>query len=234
MHSVRAACGRKVLFGWYRRLRDWVDSYHCCSYGRSADLNFLSGSLRSGTFRRAFHTDAPPLSSTGHVVLARPASLNFVALHSEEPLKDQLIPHISSTNGVHGNFALCLTKGVVASTDWSRMIRIRARRVWLAIPFGQSGRAHVLAPESIGSRNPPTNLAYGSEAAVVVDEGALRDLAGHGTDLFCSLPRCTDSDTKTRPFTMPMLTLTERGRMKFGSDVALNNSFKVRLDLIFG
>ena len=48
MHSARAACGRKVLFGWYRRLRDWVDSYHRCSYGRSADLHFLSRSLGSG------------------------------------------------------------------------------------------------------------------------------------------------------------------------------------------
>ena len=51
-----------------------------------------------------------------------------------------------------------------------------------AILFGQSGRAHVLAPGSIGSGDPPTNLAYGSEVAVVVDEGALRDLAGHETD----------------------------------------------------
>ena len=31
-----------------------------------------------GTFRRAFHTDAPPLSSTGHVVLARPEVLRVL------------------------------------------------------------------------------------------------------------------------------------------------------------
>ena len=48
VHSVRAACGRKVSFGRYRRLRDWVDSYHRCSYGRSADLHFLSRSLGRG------------------------------------------------------------------------------------------------------------------------------------------------------------------------------------------
>ena len=41
-----------------------------------------------GTFHLAFNLDAHPLCSTGHVALARPASLNVVALHSEEPLED--------------------------------------------------------------------------------------------------------------------------------------------------
>ena len=31
-----------------------------------------------GTIRRPFHTDAPPLSSTGHVVLARPEVLRIL------------------------------------------------------------------------------------------------------------------------------------------------------------
>ena len=70
----------------------------------------------------------------------------------------------------------------------------------------------MLAPGSIGSGDPPTDLACGSEVAVVVDEGALRDLAGRGTDLRFRpcLPRCTDSDTGTQRFTMIMLTPTER------------------------
>ena len=158
------------------------------------------------------------LRSTGHVALARPASINVVALHSKEPLQNLLIPHIGSTNGVHGAFALCFTEGVVASTDWSKMIRIIARSMGVAIPFGQSGRAHVLAPGSIGSGDPPTNLSCGSEVAVVVNEGTLLDLAGYETDLRFRpcLPRCTDSDTRTRPFTLPMLTPTEMDQTMSG------------------
>ena len=123
--------------------------------------------LEVGTFHLASNTDALPLSSTGHVALARPASINVVAGHSKEPLEDLLIPHFGSTNGVHSDFAPCFTEGVVAST------RIKARSLGVAIPFGPSGRAHVPAPGSIGSGDPPTNLANGSEVAVVVDEGAL-------------------------------------------------------------
>ena len=46
------------------------------------------------------HTEAAPLSSTGHVALARPATLNVVTPHSEEPLEDLLIPHIGSMNTI--------------------------------------------------------------------------------------------------------------------------------------
>ena len=125
---------------------------------------------------------------------------------------------IGSTNGVHGDFPLCFAEGVVASTDWSKMIRRIANSIRVAIPLGQSGGAHVLAPGSIRSGGPPTNLAYGSEVAVVVDEGALRELARHGTDLRfrTCFPRCTDSDTKTQPFTMPMLTPTEEDQTMSG------------------
>ena len=35
----------------------------------------------------------------------------------------------------------------------------------------------MLAPGSIGSRDPPTSLTCRNEVAVVVDEGALLDLA---------------------------------------------------------
>ena len=132
--------------------------------------------LEVGMFRLAFNTDALPLSPTGHGGLARPASLNVVALHLEEPLEDLLIPQISSPNGLHSDSALCFAEGVVASTDGSKMIRIIARSMRSAIPSEQSGRARVLAPGSIGSGNLPTSLTYRSEVAVVVDEGTLPGL----------------------------------------------------------
>ena len=50
----------------------------------------------------------------------------LLALHSKEPLEDLLIPHIGSTNGLHGDLALCFTEGVVAPTDWNNVIRIIA------------------------------------------------------------------------------------------------------------
>ena len=47
----------------------------------------------------------------------------------------------------------------------------------------------MLAPGSIVSVDPPTDLAYGSEVSVVVDEGALLNMAGHETGLrFRPLP----------------------------------------------
>ena len=63
------------------------------------------------------------------------------------------------------------------------MIRITAGSVEVAIPYGQSDRVHVLAPRSSVSVDPPTDLAYGSEVSVVVDEGAFLDMAGHETGL---------------------------------------------------
>ena len=149
-------------------------------------------------FQLAFNTCALPLSPTGHVALASAASLTVVALHSEEPLEDLLIPHIGSPIGVHSDFVLCFTEGVVASTEWSKMIRIIARSVGSATPFlAQRDSAHVLAPGSIGSGNPPTSLTYGSEVAVVVDEGTLLDLAGNeaGLRFRPCLPRCASSCT---------------------------------------
>ena len=148
-------------------------------------------------FQLAFNTCALPLSPTGHVALASAASLTVVALHSEEPLEDLLIPHIGSPIGVHSDFVLCFTEGVVASTEWSKMIRIIARSVGSATPLAQRDSAHVLAPGSIGSGNPPTSLTYGSEVAVVVDEGTLLDLAGNETGLRFRpcLPRCACSCT---------------------------------------
>ena len=69
------------------------------------------------------------------------------------------------------------------------MIRVTAGGVEVAIPSGQSGRARVLAPGSVGSVDSPTDMTCGSDVAVVVDEGALLDMAGHDTGLrFRPLP----------------------------------------------
>ena len=47
----------------------------------------------------------------------------------------------------------------------------------------------MLAPGSSVSVDPPTDLTYGSEVSVIVDEGALLDTAGHETGLrFGPLP----------------------------------------------
>ena len=127
---------------------------------------------------------ALPLSSTGHVARARPASINVCGRPS-------------------GVCALCFTERVVASTDRSKMIEIVARGLEVVIPFGQRGRAPVLGPGSFWSGNPPTNFVYGSTG---VDGGALGDLAGPGIGLRCRRcpPRCTDSDTGSQPSTMPL------------------------------
>ena len=60
------------------------------------------------------------------------------------------------------------------STDRRKMIRIIARRLGVAIPFGQRSKG----PRIILVQESPTNLVRGSEGAVVVDEGAFRNLAG--------------------------------------------------------
>ena len=62
------------------------------------DLHFLSHVPACLQHQRA------PLSSTGHVVLARTTSLNVVAWHSEEPLEDFSTPHTGSLMGVYSNF----------------------------------------------------------------------------------------------------------------------------------
>ena len=86
------------------------------------------------------------LSRTGHVALARTASLNVIAFPLEEPLKDLSTPHIGSLIGVHGNIALCFTEGIGASPEWSEMIRNIARNVWSSIPLGQKWQSPRAGP----------------------------------------------------------------------------------------
>ena len=136
-----------------------------------------------GTFHLAFDTNAFPLSSTGDVVLVSPSIFNVVAPDSKEPIEDLLFPNVGSTSDVPSDIAFHVNERVGASTDGRKMIRITAGSMGVAIPSGQSDRAHVLAPGSIVSVDPPPELAYRSEVSVVVDEGAFLDMAGHETGL---------------------------------------------------
>ena len=99
---------------------------------------------------------APPVM----FVLVSPAIFNVVAPDSEEPIEDVLFPNVGSTSDVPSEIAFYVNERVGASTDGSKMIRITADGV-----------------------DPAADLAYGSEVAVVVDEGAFRDMAGHETGL---------------------------------------------------
>ena len=114
---------------------------------------------------------------------------------------------------------------------WSDHPSKMIRTIIPTIPLGQRSR-DVRAPGSIWSGNLPTNLVYGSTVAVVVDEGALQDSAGLGTGLRggpCS-PRCTDPDARTQPFTMPMLTPTEKNQTMSGWRKRVSVSFLIMGD----
>ena len=152
---------------------------------------FICSAIFQGvaTFHRAFDTDAFTLSTTGGGALVIPAIFNVVALDSEEPIEDLLFPSLVPRLIFPATLRSTLNGRVVPSTDGSKVIRITAGGVVVAIPSGQSHRVYVLAPGSIVSVDPPTDLAYWSEVSVVVDEGACLDMAGHETGLrFGPLP----------------------------------------------
>ena len=102
-----------------------------------------------GTFHLAFDTDAFTLSSTGGVALIRPAIFNVVAPDSEEPIEDLLFPNVGFTGDVPSDIAFYVNERVGASTEGSKMIRIKAGGVEVAIPSGQSDRVFVLAPDKV-------------------------------------------------------------------------------------
>ena len=137
----------------------------------------------------AFDTDAFTLSSTGGVALVSPANFNVVAPDSEEPIEDLLFPNVGSTSDVPSNIAFDFNDRIVVSTDRSKMIRITTGGMEVVIPSGQGDRVHVPAPGSSVSVDLPSDLAYGSDVSVVVDEGAFLDMSGHETGLrFRPLP----------------------------------------------
>ena len=71
---------------------------------------------------------------------------------------------------------LCFTEGILASPEWSEIIRITPCSLGSSIPLGQSGRTD-------GCGNSPTSSTCGSEVDVVMNDSTLRDLAGHEADL---------------------------------------------------
>ena len=94
-----------------------------------------------------------------------------------------MFPSVGCTSDFPSDIAFHVNERAGASADGSKMIRITVGSVVVAIPTGQRDRVHVLAPGSIVSVHPPTDLAYASEVSVVVDEGAFLDMAGHESGL---------------------------------------------------
>ena len=90
-----------------------------------------------GTFYLAFDTNAFTLRFTGDVVLVSPANFNVVAPDSEEPIEDLLFPNVRSTSEVPSEIAFDVDERVGASTEGSKMIRIKAGGVEVAIASGQ-------------------------------------------------------------------------------------------------
>ena len=120
-------------------------------------------------------------SDTGVVALVSPAILSVVALDS--PIEDLFFPKVDSTSDVPNDIALYFDERVVASTGGSKMIRITAGGMKVAIHSGQSDCVHVLVPGSMVSVDPPADLANESEVSVIVVEGAFLDMAGPETGL---------------------------------------------------
>ena len=100
------------------------------------------------TFHLAFGTHSFTLSPTGGVALVSPAIFNVVAPDSEEPIEDLLFPNVGSMSDFPSDIAFYFNERIVASTDGSKMVKITAGRVEVAIPSGQSDRVHVLARAS--------------------------------------------------------------------------------------
>ena len=75
--------------------------------------------------------------------LVSPASFNVVAPDSEEPIEGLLFPNVGSTSDFSSDIAFHFDERIVASTDGSKMVRITAGGVEVAIPSGQSDRIHL-------------------------------------------------------------------------------------------
>ena len=117
------------------------------------------------------------MSPLGGVALVCPVIFSVDAVDSEEPIEDLLFPNVGSTSDVSSDMAFCFNERIVASTSGSKMVRVTACGMKVAIPSGQSDRVPVLAPGSSVPVDPTADLAYGSEVSVIVGEGAFLDMA---------------------------------------------------------
>ena len=125
----------------------------------------------------ASDTGAVTVSPLGGVALVCPVIFSVVALDSEEPIEDLLYPDVGSTGDVSSDMAFCFNERIVASTSGSKMVRVMACGMKVAIPSGQCDRVPVLAPGSSVPVDPTADLAHGSEVSVIVGEGAFLDMA---------------------------------------------------------
>ena len=173
--------------GWSRRLTACIVSRHRCSRGRSVGLH---------CFRHRCGYGEPSWWSC----LGLPSNLQRCCLGLEEPLEDLLFPNVGSTSDVSSDMAFCFNERIVASASGSKMVRVTACGMKVAIPSGQSDRVPVLAPGSSVPVDPTADLAHGSEVSVIVGEGAFRRLSGHGPDRVCesSLRTCQYASSPSR------------------------------------
>ena len=122
-------------------------------------------------------TGAVTVSHPGGFALVIPVIFSVVALDSQEPMQDLLFPNVGFTSDVSSDMAFYCNERIVASTNGSKMVRVTACRMKVAIPSGQTDRVLVLATGSSVPVDPTADSAYGSEVSVIVDEGEFLDVA---------------------------------------------------------
>ena len=77
------------------------------------------------------------------VCLGQPSKFQRCCPDSEEPIEGLLFPNVGSTSDFSSDIAFHFDERIVASTDGSKMVRITAGGVEVAIPSGQSDRIHL-------------------------------------------------------------------------------------------
>ena len=181
---VRGACRGKYFFGFSRRLRDWVGSYYCCPRRRSVDLHFLSRTIGVGNVPSCVQPRCAPPEFHWSCCMGQTSQHQRVCRHLKEPLENLLITHFDSRNGVHGDCALCFTEGVVASTDWSKMIGVIAHSLGGAIPFGRKEQSPRASTWAILVRKSTNQLGFREQRS---RRCGRRRPSGLGEALFCTM-----------------------------------------------
>ena len=115
----------------------------------------------------ASDTGAVTVSPLGGVALVCPVIFSVVALDSEEPIEDLLYPNVGSTSDVSSDMAFCFNERIVASTSRSKMVRLTACGMKVAIPSGQSDRV----PPGAGTW---IKCARGSDSRFCIRERSVR------------------------------------------------------------
>ena len=111
----------------------------------------------------ASDTGASTVSPTGGVAVVRPVILSVVALDSGELTEDLLFPNVGSTSDVSSDMAFSLNERIAASTTGSKMFRVMAYGMRVAVLSGQSDRVTVLAPGSGVPVDPTADSVTGAK-----------------------------------------------------------------------